>query len=64
MIISKDREKKNRWNPVHIHDLKANGDFPGGPVVDSRLATTGTWVQSLVSELRSSMVHGQKKSIC
>ena len=29
------------------------GDFPGGPVVRICLAMQGTWVQSLVTKLRS-----------
>ena len=50
MIISKDRGKKTGWNPVLIHDLRANGDFPGGPVADSRLLLQGRglspWLQN------------------
>ena len=29
--------------------------FPGGPVVENRLAMQGTWVRSLVGELESHM---------
>ena len=31
-------------------------DFPGGPVVESLLPLQGTWVQSLVREIRSCML--------
>ena len=31
------------------------GDFPDGPMVDSRFPMQGVWVQSLVGELRSCM---------
>ena len=33
------------------------GDFPDGPMVDSRFPMQGVWVQSLVGELRSCMLY-------
>ena len=37
------------------------GGFLGGPVVKTLLAMQGIWVQSLVGELRSHMLHGVAK---
>ena len=36
-------------------------NFPGSPVVDSVLPVQDAWVQTLVGELRSHMLHGKKK---
>ena len=35
--------------------------FPGGPVANSELPVLGTWVRSLVRELRCCMVHSAAK---
>ena len=32
------------------------GDFPGGPVVKNPVSSEGTWVRSLVRELRPHML--------
>ena len=37
------------------------GNFPGGPVVKTVLPMQGAWVQSLVRELRSHMLHSTAK---
>ena len=55
------------WNPSQkpIAEkplLKQLGDFPGSPVVkDSWLPLQAAWVQPLVGELRSHMLHGAAK---
>ena len=36
-------------------------DFPGSPVADSMLSVQDAWVQALVGELRSHILHGKKK---
>ena len=36
-------------------------DFPGSPVADSMLSVQDAWVQTLVGELRSHILHGKKK---
>ena len=36
-------------------------NFPGSPVVDSVLPVQDAWLQTLVGELRSHMLHGKKK---
>ena len=47
-----------------IHDSKTEPrDFPGSPVVDSVLPVQRPWVLSLIRELRSHMLHGQKNKI-
>jgi len=38
------------------------GDFPGDPEVKSVFPLQGTWVQSLVGELRSCMLPGEVKN--
>ena len=44
-----------------IHDSKTEPrDFPGSPVVDSVIPVQRPWVLSLIRELRSHMLHGQK----
>ena len=40
---------------------RERGEFPGGPVVKAELPLQGTWVQFLVSELRSHMLCGMAK---
>ena len=40
---------------------RERGEFPGGPVVKAELPLPGTWVQFLVSELRSHMLCGMAK---
>ena len=41
--------------------IKTEGDFPGGPVVESSLPMQWAWVRSLVGELRSHMLWGMAK---
>ena len=43
-----------------VFKTKPPWDFPGGPVVKTALSRQGTWVQSLVRELRSHMLCYQK----
>ena len=47
-----------------IHDSKTEPrDFPDSPMVDSMLPVQRPWVLSLIRELRSHMLHGQKNKI-
>ena len=36
-------------------------DFPGGPVVKTQLPLQGSWVSSLVRELKSYILHSAAK---
>ena len=38
-------------------------DVPGGPVVKTALPVLGVWVQFLVRELRSCMLHGMAEKL-
>ena len=44
-----------------IFKVTTTGDFPGGPAVKTVLPLQGTWVQSLVGELRSHMPRSTAK---
>ena len=51
------------FNAVSMNTIKnsiQNGDFPGGPVVNTSPFNEGVWIGSLVRDLRSHMPHSEK----
>ena len=48
--------KRNIFKTHSFHSFSQ--EFPGGPVVKNPPCNAGTWVQSLVGELRSHMLWG------
>ena len=51
-------ERKNHTSLTSNQKLEMMGDFPGGPVVKNLPSNAGTWVRSLVRELRSHKQQG------
>ena len=54
-LFKKMSLRKSSMKMIH------RGDFPDGPMVDSMFPVQGVWLQSLVGELRSCMLHSVAK---